>query len=432
MGEVVDLLAGLDEIDWAGMRHAYGPADEVPMLLRGLIDPDPAVREVALDGMYGAVHHQGDVYPSTLATIPFLLRIAERPGVPGRPDVVRLLASIGSAEGATELSGPYREANQAIEAAWPLWERLLKDEDPRVREAATGVLPACTGHRRQAIMRLTGRLADEGDDAARRAIVCTVGALARAEKDPAMARDWLARTAASDPDLRLRLVALAEVAALPGPPPAIDVDDALDSLAAVYRSGTPTGAPAGFETDTLIGTVRRLHEQDNEGRRSPEAADLVGHLSSALGDRVNDRLRLLSGLLRSADWECQLDALYPAANLIREWRADYRELIAMIGERIRHGHPRTRPRAVRALENLGELVMPAAARWRQPWRVRPGVRCRTRKRKGRNCRGLSTGLRGPPSLQRYRRSPTWAMSARCRCWPGPSTMSQFRTAPPRV
>jgi hypothetical protein len=97
MGGGVDLFAGLDEIDWAGLHHAYGPATEVPVLLRSLVDPDPAVRETALDGMYGAVHHQGDVYACTLATIPFLLRIAERPGVPGRPEAVRLLASIGSA-----------------------------------------------------------------------------------------------------------------------------------------------------------------------------------------------------------------------------------------------------------------------------------------------------------------------------------------------
>src|SRR5262249_40393709 len=134
-GDGMDLFAGLDEIDWAGMRHAYGPATEVPVLLRGLVDPDPAMRERALDSMYGGVHHQGDIYPCTIATIPFLLRIAERPDMPGRPEVVRLLASFGSAEDATELSGHYREANQAVEAAWPLWERLLKERDPRLREA---------------------------------------------------------------------------------------------------------------------------------------------------------------------------------------------------------------------------------------------------------------------------------------------------------
>jgi HEAT repeat protein len=353
-----NLFTGLDEIDWAGMQHAYGRAVEVPGLLRRLIDPDPAVRERALDYMYGVVHHQQNVYPCTLATIPFLLRIAERSDMPGRPDVVRLLASIGSAEDATELSGSYREANHAVEAAWPLWERLLKDDDPQVREAATELLPACTGRRRQAIARLTGRLADERDDGVRSAIVRTAGKLAPFEKDAAAVRDWLARIATSEPDLRLRLVALAELAALPGPP-VVEVGDALALLAAVYRSGTPTATPAGFDTDTLIGALRRQREQGDEGRRSPEAADLVRNLSNAFGDRVNDRLYLLTGLLRSPDWECQLDALYPARNLIHDWRGDYRELIAVIGERIRDGHPRTRPRAVNVLRDMGELALPA-------------------------------------------------------------------------
>jgi hypothetical protein len=341
----MDLFAGLDDIDWAGLSHAYGPATEVPVLLRGLVHPDPAVREQALDSMYGGVHHQGDVYPCTLATIPFLLRIAERPDMSGRPEVVRLLASIGQAESTPELTGRYREANQVIAAAWPLWEQLLKDRDPRVREAATELLPVCTGHRRQAIARLTGRLTDEGDAGVRQAIIRTIGRLARAEPEATAVRDWIAGVATSEPDPRLRLVALAEATSLSGAP-VVEVDDAVELLAAVYRSGTPAAAPAGFQTKTLIGALRELQEQGYNGRRSPEADDLVRNLSASFADRVSDRLRLLTGLLRSPDWECQLDALYPASNLICGWRGDYRELIAVIGERIGDGHPRTRSRAV--------------------------------------------------------------------------------------
>ena len=47
--------------------------------------------------MYGAVHHQGDVYRCTVETIPFLLRIAGRPELPGRAALAELLASIGGA-----------------------------------------------------------------------------------------------------------------------------------------------------------------------------------------------------------------------------------------------------------------------------------------------------------------------------------------------
>jgi hypothetical protein len=80
------------------MEHAYGPAEEVPDLLRGLVSGDPAVRELALDGMYGAVHHQGDVYECTIVSIPFLLEAVAHPELPGRGAIVELLASIGGAD----------------------------------------------------------------------------------------------------------------------------------------------------------------------------------------------------------------------------------------------------------------------------------------------------------------------------------------------
>jgi hypothetical protein len=60
------LFAGLDDIDWNAMEHAYGPVGDVPELVRALVSDTPAARESALDGVYGAVHHQGDVYECTL------------------------------------------------------------------------------------------------------------------------------------------------------------------------------------------------------------------------------------------------------------------------------------------------------------------------------------------------------------------------------
>ena len=36
------MLDGLDAVDWSALAHAYGPAADVPGLLRALLDPDPA------------------------------------------------------------------------------------------------------------------------------------------------------------------------------------------------------------------------------------------------------------------------------------------------------------------------------------------------------------------------------------------------------
>ncbi len=88
------MFKGLDDIDWESLRHAYGSAEDVPGWVRGLVDSDPAVREESHDAMYGAVHHQGDVYDSTVAAVPFLVEALTVPGLPGREAIAELLASI--------------------------------------------------------------------------------------------------------------------------------------------------------------------------------------------------------------------------------------------------------------------------------------------------------------------------------------------------
>ncbi|MFJ4093985.1 hypothetical protein ACIPYS_20595 [Kitasatospora sp. NPDC089913] len=101
--ETTDPLAGLDAIDWAGLEHAYGDADDVPALLRALGGPEETERRRALHALYGNIFHQGSRYPASAAAVPFLARLATDPGRDGRSgrsirngraDVVRLLASL--------------------------------------------------------------------------------------------------------------------------------------------------------------------------------------------------------------------------------------------------------------------------------------------------------------------------------------------------
>ncbi|MBT8223927.1 MAG: HEAT repeat domain-containing protein [Dactylosporangium sp.] len=188
------VLAGLNAIDWVSLEHAYGSAKEVPDLLRGLVSEDPQRREACLDGYYGAVHHQGDIYDSTLATIPFLLRIVEA-GLPGLAQVLGLLASLGSAdsdtldherrgqaEGDQEMiawSANYRRARDEISAAGPLFERLVADPDPAVRgEAANALLVRRTGAT-GTLRILRERFAIEDDPTVRGVLLATAAALAR-------------------------------------------------------------------------------------------------------------------------------------------------------------------------------------------------------------------------------------------------------------
>jgi hypothetical protein len=71
-----DALAGLDDVDWAGLRHAYGPAGDTPGLLRALVSESPAKREHAVHELYGNIFHQGSRYEATAHAVPFLAGLA--------------------------------------------------------------------------------------------------------------------------------------------------------------------------------------------------------------------------------------------------------------------------------------------------------------------------------------------------------------------
>ncbi len=89
-----DVLAGLDEIDWAALSHAYGPADDVPGLLRALRSESHDERERAVSELYGNIFHQGSRYQATAYAVPFLARLAVDPATPDRQEIVHLLASV--------------------------------------------------------------------------------------------------------------------------------------------------------------------------------------------------------------------------------------------------------------------------------------------------------------------------------------------------
>ncbi|MFD0599303.1 HEAT repeat domain-containing protein [Catellatospora coxensis] len=360
--DVVDLFDGVDEIRWGRMRHAYGPAVEVPELLRDLADADRAVRETALDAMYGGVHHQGDVYACTIAAIPFLLRIAADAGRPGRADVIELLASIGGADDPEPRTGLYRRARQAVAAAYPLWSALAHDPDPQVRAAVPGVLPVCAEQATDCVGLLRDRFAVEEDPRVRVAIVEAAAEFAHRGTATQPTSAWLADLLAHDEDVQVRVTALAASTRLPAQPglPPVQVQTALELLDAVYTRGTPVADPAGFTTDTLVGSVRRLREVSAAGRRAPQAGQLVRAISDGLADRVADRIALLSALLAEPDWERRVDAVFPTGNLVDGWRGSYEQIVALIGDRLHDDHPELRPRATQVLQNLGELARPAA------------------------------------------------------------------------
>lgn len=139
-------LAGLDDVDWSGLRHAYGSADDVPGLLRTLRTPDQEERQEALHTLYASIYHQGSRYPASGPAVPFLLALAADPATPDRDDPLCLAAgmAIGSDEAhlpcGVDIAGWRREVAR-LRASDPAEEERRLDAwvaeaaDPRERRS---------------------------------------------------------------------------------------------------------------------------------------------------------------------------------------------------------------------------------------------------------------------------------------------------------
>jgi hypothetical protein len=84
------LLEGLEAIDWSRYHHAYGPATDVPGLLRALANEDDAPPELKAAAkkqgksvaaqvrwvLWGNVFHQGSVWGASAKVVPFVATLA--------------------------------------------------------------------------------------------------------------------------------------------------------------------------------------------------------------------------------------------------------------------------------------------------------------------------------------------------------------------
>ncbi|MFF9398143.1 PBS lyase [Streptomyces sp. NPDC014744] len=402
------MFAGIDEVDWASMEHAYGPADDVPAMLRGLASDDQVVREAALDGMYGAVHHQGEVYACTLACIPFLFELIVDPDVQDRGSVVELLTSIGGidlgeddedeiAEEEIEGAANYAMAATAVTAGSGVFCELMADEDPGVRLAAPLALAGLHSHPSRVLALLRERLPVEPSEEVRLALVEAAGRVALRHRSLAgEASAWLTRLTGEGFPPGLRLAALAQLArcapdALPGdvvrvvtgllrqlrqaparrsaptahgtgeprPGPAADVIAALDA----HPEASGTGEPPTEERaapPARLGQARALSGEEVPARTAPWTADLLRTLHTGLDDRVAERTALLTDQLRSPAHQQRIDALRMSSALIRVWRGSYDELVRLVGEQLATPEPRLAGAAAQVLEDLFGLAAPAS------------------------------------------------------------------------
>ncbi|KAI0159381.1 hypothetical protein BJ166DRAFT_530039 [Pestalotiopsis sp. NC0098] len=93
-----DPLAGLSDIDWSNLEHAYGQADDVPPLIRKLQSSDEKEITSAYHVLYTNIFHQGSRYSASSAVVPFLYRLVVNPKTSSRENILRLLTRLAVGE----------------------------------------------------------------------------------------------------------------------------------------------------------------------------------------------------------------------------------------------------------------------------------------------------------------------------------------------
>ena len=88
------MLEGLDAIPWAELEHAYGPAADVPELIRALASSDDKTRGRGYAHLYGNIFHQGSRYQATPYVVPFLFELLLDSSTPDRQGLLSLLLSL--------------------------------------------------------------------------------------------------------------------------------------------------------------------------------------------------------------------------------------------------------------------------------------------------------------------------------------------------
>lgn len=227
------MLEGLDAINWHELSHCFGPADDVPDLIRGVASKNQGTRDKAWDALHGNLWHQGSVYEATPHAVPFFVELAENPQVPERDRVLDYLVHLAKGKSfadvhqhaglfskrkgtpeferrlETELAWA-RATREAVRAARRVFGALLDDGQAVVRMAAAHLLTQFPEHAAEHIAWIRARLArGELDEKCRTWCVIAVGKLDRRE---ASAASWLEAVLASGAPEAVRIAAALSLA----------------------------------------------------------------------------------------------------------------------------------------------------------------------------------------------------------------------------
>ncbi|MEU6276315.1 hypothetical protein ABZ871_28475 [Streptomyces populi] len=172
--------AELDDVRWSDLTHAYGPAEDVPELIRALYEDDEEAADEAVHELYGNIHHQGTIYRASAPAVPFLAHaVLHAPGK--REDLLMLLAVL--ADHSPGFTGSPHWPDSDVAAVCAELREVLPELLPCLDDPGRGV--------RRAALRTVAAVADVLPDETRALAVARVDALYADDPVPAVRADAL-------------------------------------------------------------------------------------------------------------------------------------------------------------------------------------------------------------------------------------------------
>ncbi|KOX37851.1 MULTISPECIES: HEAT repeat domain-containing protein [unclassified Streptomyces] len=329
------MWVGVDAVDWAGLRHNYGSAEDVPELLRRCAGPDPDDAEYASSELLNLLFHQGGrVCSAASAALPFVLRLAATPQVSSRCALLETVALLVAEAGRAEA----RFLDPGWAPAWgralPELLRLLDDPEPEIRRAAADVLGACDDPGELVLPGLLRSWEAEADPATRLELVLALGRAAlRAPAGACGAEAFgLLHGLLDAPQPQLRLAAVHALAPADPGLPARRLDDVLEAV-------RDPSVELWHHTSSVQAGVLGVHHWTSELFAGPAPDFTLG----VLADHHDDEQRIA--------------ALAQAGALLSRWRSPAAPLLPRLVGRLDDPVAEARFRAVELLACLG----PAAA-----------------------------------------------------------------------
>jgi catechol 2,3-dioxygenase-like lactoylglutathione lyase family enzyme/HEAT repeat protein len=137
-----DLLIGLEQVDWSTVNHAYGPANDVPELLRALTSDSAEVRSDAYRTLDGSIVHQGTIYSASVETIPFLVQMLFSPKIRDIDSLIYLLEDV--VFGSSNMPELQPRAKALLTTVFPMYLNHVDHPNAAVRRTIAAQLALFT------------------------------------------------------------------------------------------------------------------------------------------------------------------------------------------------------------------------------------------------------------------------------------------------